>query len=230
VAELDGKAAHHIAMFGRKNSGKSVLAQRFWDSYPYDRLVIDPTGDVDPGDPKTKNLTTPLPSRWPGALEQERTTLRFAADPGSATYHDDLDQAAGLAFTHGRCLLWVDEVGELTDANRTPPAMRRILHQSRHRKLSLLLCGPRPIDVNPLVVSQADYLAIFELPNPDDRKRVANVMGYRLAELEEAHGLLVDHGYLWWDAARRELEVRPPIPMGRAAKGTGRRFEEEAPR
>lgn len=223
--QLDAGKATHIAIVGRKGSGKSVLARRFWESYPYDRLVIDPTGDVDPGDPKARNLTTPLPHRWPASLDRERVTLRFAADPGSATYEDDLDAAAGLAFGHGNCLLWVDEIGELTRANKTAPAMRRILHQSRHRRLSTLFCGPRPIDINPLVISQADYLAIFHLPNPADRKRCADTMGYELAELEEAHGHLEEHGYLWWNATARELEVRPPIPQGRAAKPTGQRFE-----
>jgi hypothetical protein len=227
---IDGRKATQIAIFGRKGSGKSVLARRFWDSYPYDRLVIDPTGDVDTGDPKSKNLTVPLPSRWPGALEpNERTTLRFAADPGSDTYRDDLDAAAALAFTHGRCLLWVDEVGELTTANNTPPGMRRVLHQSRHRGLSTLFCGPRPIDIDKLVIAQADYLAIFHLPQPGDRRRVADNMGLEPDVFDEAHGLLVPHGYLWWDAKAHELEVRPPIPHGQAAKPTGRRFDEAEP-
>lgn len=225
--QIDAGRATHIAIFGRKGSGKSVLARRFWDSYPYDRLVIDPTGDVDPGDPKTIQLTIPLPTRWPMKLDRaERQTLRFAADPGSDTYKDDLDQAATLAFGHGHCLLWVDEIGELTSANATPPGMRRVLHQSRHRRLSTLFCGPRPIDINPLVINQADFIAVFHLPNPADRKRVADNMGLEVDELEEAHGMLVEHGYLWWDARARELEVRPPIPQGRAAKPAGQRFED----
>lgn len=210
--QLDPSRAHHITLLGRKGSGKSFLAKRFWESYPYDRLVIDPTGDVDAGE-GTQNLTEPLPTRWPIAPTEERTTLRYKADPGSAMYRDELDRAVGLAFTHARCLLWVDEVGELTRANDTPPHFRRALHQSRHRRLSLLLCGPRPVDVNPLVISQADYLATFDLPNPNDRKRVADNIGIDLGALE-AHLAEVDpkHGYLWWDARNRELMVMPPLP------------------
>jgi hypothetical protein len=110
-------------------------------------------------------------------------------------------------------LLWVDEVGELTRANKTPPHFRRALHQSRHRRLSMLLCGPRPIDINPLVISQADYVATFELPNPADRKRVADNIGIELDDLE-AHLDELDpkHGYLLWDARARELVVMPPLP------------------
>lgn len=229
--ELDPHKAHHITCVGRKGSGKSVLAHMIWDSYPKDRLVIDPTGDVDTTDPRTgkpaEDLHVPLPLRWPSNLNGERTTLRFHPDPGSATYEDDMDAAVQLAFGKGDCLLWVDEVGELTNANRTPPAMRRVLHQARHRRLSTLFCGPRPIDINPLVISQADYLAVFELPNPADRKRIADNIGYELGHLEEAHAQLAEHGYLWWDARARELEVCDPIPHAAKAKPTDTRFDQE---
>ncbi len=224
---IDPRKATHVTIVGRKGSGKSVLAQRFWDSYPYDRLCVDPTGDVDPHDPKAEQITAPVPARWPKMPgSEQRSTLVFKADPGTDTYIDDMDRAAGLAFVHGNCLLWVDEVGELTNANKTPPFMRRVLHQSRHRRLSTLFCGPRPIDINPLVISQADFLGVFHLPNPADRKRIADNIGLELDEVEEAHSMLVEHGYLWWDTRERVLEVRPPLPM--STKRTDARFDQRA--
>jgi hypothetical protein len=214
--QLDPGRANHVFCCGRKGSGKSVLAELFWRSYPYDRLVIDPTGDVDAG-PDAVDLETPLPTRWPSKLGRDRRqTFRFAADPGSPTFRDDMDRAVGLAFAHGRCLLWLDEVGELTSANRTTPAMARVLHQARHRKLSTLFCGPRPIDINPLVISQADYVAVFDLPNPADRKRVADVCGIPLEDFEAAlaDATAEKHGFVWWDTAERELLIMPPLPAG----------------
>jgi hypothetical protein len=225
--ELDPDDANHIFCTGRKGSGKSELARSFWESYPYDRLVIDPTGDVKTGDPKTVKLELPLPSRWPSPSpfrEHERTTLRFVPDFGSPTYVDDMDRALGLAFNHGgqhkkaphhRCLAWVDEVGELTGASRTPPAMKRVLHQSRHKKLSLLFCGPRPIDINKLVLTQADFIAVFPLPARADRERIAEAIGMESGDFEDAHRELMGAGkywYLWWAGPDSELELRPPIP------------------
>lgn len=227
--QIDPRRANHIAIFGRKGSGKSTLAQRFWDSYPFDRLVIDPTHDVDPHDPKAQTLHD-VPARWPmKGFNDERQTFRYLPDPGSSTYQDDLDRAVQMAFAHGRGLLWVDEVGELTTANATPPAMRRLLQQGRHRDISVLFCGPRPKHIDPLVISQADYLALFEIPSPMDRQRVADTIGFDAGEFEEAHRELVDHGYLWWDTRARELEVRPPLPYGAAARGTAQRFEHASP-
>lgn len=224
--QLDARASHHIGIFGRKGSGKSVLAERFWTSYPRDRLVIDPTGDVDPGDPKAHKLEPPLPARWPGSLDDDRSTLYFRPDPGHPTYEDDIDRALGLAFSHGNCLVWIDEAGEAAPANGSRKGnARRVLQQGRHRNLSSLWCAPRPITLDPLVIAQADYIAIFHLPNPADRRRCADVMGWDPAEIDEAHGLLVEHGYLWYDARAHELEVRPPIPHGTKAAKAGRRFQ-----
>lgn len=235
--QLDPRKPNHITIVGRKGSGKSVLAARFWEGWPGDRLVIDPTGDVDAGDDAEK-LEQPMPSRWPTnplaqvdgmAGKKKRSTLRFVPDMGASTYVDDMDRAVGLAFTKGNALLWVDEVGELTNASSTPPHVRRLLHQSRHRKLSLMFCGPRPIDINPLVMSQADYIAVFRLPNPADRKRVADVTGLDLGELEDAlaEATAVDHGYVWYDVVAEELLIMPPLPFRQRPKPGKDRFSDE---
>lgn len=217
--QLDPSRPNHIAIFGRKGSGKSLLASIFYDRYPYDRMVIDPTGDIDAGD-DAEDLPDPMPSRWLPRIDGKRSTVRYAADPGSSSYLEQLDAAVGLAFFHpGRKLLWIDEVGELTSANRTPPHMRRALHQGRHKSMSILACGPRPIDINPLVISQADYVACFELPNPKDRQRVADNIGLPPGEYDDAQADLVDHGFTWWDARAKELTILPPLPASLAARG-----------
>jgi hypothetical protein len=131
---------------------------------------------------------------------------------GSATYRDDLDRAVGLALTHRRVLCWIDEVGELTRANSTPPNMRRALHQGRHHALSLLCCCPRPIDVDTLVMSQADFVYAFKLPNPRDRRRMAEVCGIAPAELDEAMHALGPYEFLRYDAHDSELVQFPKLP------------------
>lgn len=203
-----------VVAVGRKRSGKSVLAKRFWQSYPYDRLVIDPTGDaVDGSD--TEELVAPLPARWPLNVDDRRVSLRFRADPGSPTYEDDLDRAVGLAFFHPRkrCLLWVDEMDEVVRAGRTKPHTRRMLRQNRHQGLSVLLCGPRPVDVDPLAIAQADLVFVFDLPNPNDRRRVADVIGYDPKEFDAAVRDLGEHEFLRYDATTKELAHFPPLPL-----------------
>jgi hypothetical protein len=219
---LDPNRANHITVIGRKGTGKSELAGLFWRSWPFDRLVIDPNGDVrDVDDDDVQRLELPLPGSWPWAAgideREQRSTLAFRPDFRSPTFLDDMDRAISLALSRGRVLLWVDEAGELMKANRTPPHSRHLLHTSRHARVSVLLCMPRPVDVDPLTMSQADYIAAFELPSPSDRKRLADVIGLDLAELEAAHNELVEHGFLWWETRARELTVLPPLPLRRVA-------------
>jgi len=222
VATLDPRRPHIITIVGRKRSGKSVLASRLWATYPYDRICIDPTHDADVGDLERDHIIRvhELPSRWPLPDEgQRRVSIDYRPDAGSDTYVDDLDRAAGMAFLNprGRCLLWIDEVGEITNANRTGPHMRRVLTQSRHRGLSLLSCGPRSVDVNPLLISQADYLYIFDLPGVHDRRRIADTIGVDERALSAAIFALPEHGYLRWDAGTRDMVEFPPLPFRAAS-------------
>jgi hypothetical protein len=215
---LDPDKPTRITIVGASESGKSVLARYFWDSWPYDRIVVDPTGDADPG-PDTKPVEAPLPTTFPASVDDEhrRVSLSFIADPGSPTYADDMDRAVGMALRHPakRCLLWVDEVTELTTANRTPPNMRRLLGQSRHHGTSWMLCGPRPIDVDPLVLSQATWVYVFDLPNPRDRRRVADTIGFDPGVFDAAVLDLGPHEYLRWDKRAKDLAHYPALPPDR---------------
>lgn len=226
---LDQDQPGWLTCVGRKGSGKSYLAQGFFDAYEGDKLVIDPTGDVDAG-PDAETLTLPLPASWPARSDGKPSTLRFVPDVGADTYVDDMDRAVGLAFNRGRCFLWIDEVGELTRANWSPPNTRRLLRQFRHRGMWVATCEPRPVDISPLVISQADYLGIFDLPHPRDRERCAGVMGMAPKDFEAAHEEIwrppedasSDQkwtGFIWYDSIRRTATIMPPLPARRRPQG-----------
>lgn len=211
-ARIDPRRSTFISVFGPKGSGKSHLAARFFQTWPLDRIAIDPTGDAQVGD-DVERLTDPLPMRWPMHGADERISWQYVPDPGAATWADDMDRALGLAVRAGRPVLaWIDEIGELTRANKTPSNMRRALHQGRHFKLSLLMCGPRPVDVDPLVLGNADFLYLFAIVHPLDRKRLAEVIGWKPVELDAALDGLGQYEYLRWDTTNREMAHFPPIP------------------
>ena len=212
TSQLDPSQSNYVTIVGRKGCGKSELATRLWHGYPYDQLAIDPTGDCRVDPTITRDLTTPLPARFPTDAQGGRVSLRFVPDPGASTYADDLDRACGLAFRHRRSMLWVDEVDELTSAGKTAPNFARILKQGRHRDITLLCCGPRPMNIDPLVVAQADYLYVFQLPNPADRRRVADVIGYDPKAFDAAVLELAQFHYLRWDAREQDLVAFPPLP------------------
>jgi len=222
-AKIDSTRSHFILVVGRKGSGKSLLSHRLFVSYPYDKLVIDPHADTRKGAyfVDAKELEAPLPTRlipWRDDDERGPNVWRFVPDHRSDTLVDDLDRAVGLAYLRRRMCVWVDEIGDVAGANRTGPFMREALHKGRHRQLTMIMAGPRPITVDPLVVSQADYAYVFDLPNPRDRRRVADNIGWDPKEFDRAVAGLPLHGYLRYDARAHELVSFPPLPI-RAPRG-----------
>jgi hypothetical protein len=225
---LDPRRANQVAIFGRKGQGKSELAHYYWAAFPGDRICIDITGDVwtkhpvegaikwgyGGSDPSLEGL----PSRFPTPDvnfdgTRERVTVFYKPDPGSATYKNDIDHAIGLAYAHEGCMCWVEEIAEVAPASKTFAHMRRALHQGRHQRLNLLMTGPRPKDINVLCLANADIVACFDLPNPDDRKRVADSVGLPQAVVDDAIASLKDHEYFAYTAVPRAYAVMPPLPL-----------------
>lgn len=218
-----------ITCFGKKRSGKSVMGKLLLASYPGDKMVIAANHDDGPfPDGKTVHLVegdvTTLPAKWPEHLREAPNvpmTLRVQVDAGSDTFLEDQDHAIGLALGHGNCAVLVHEVGLLAPSNRVPPHMRRLLQANRHRRVTAILAGPRPITVDQLVIGQADLVYLFEMPVADDRKRVAQTIGWKVTDLDAAVEDLGRHEYLRFDANEPkpdagEEDMRlvhfPPLP------------------
>lgn len=205
-----------VAIWGRKGQGKSELAWMLWDSWGSDRLVLDVTKDVEKHHPDKDTITLepPCPARWPLDLLEpdKRSSLRYVGDPTSADWEPDLDRAVGLAYAHEHCLVWIEEAGLVAPAGRTRPHCRAALHMGRHNDLSSIWTMPRPMDIDPLVLANADVCYMFKTPNPDDRRRAAAAMGIAPKELDDANAALGDHEYLRYVANTAELLLFPKLP------------------
>lgn len=223
-ALIDPDKGAHVGAFGRKGSGKSHLARSLFDTYPYDSLVLDVTGDLwrdfiaegmnhDPDVKLVKLDADALPTRLPQPDEDgRRQVFVLAPDMGDPETADQIDRAIGLALRRGRMLIWFDEIGVIAPANKTGPNMKRYLHHGRHHQITGLACGPRPMDVDPLVVAQVDHVFVFALANPADRRRIADNIGWPPKEVDEhVHGL-GKHEFLHWSADGGELTHYPPLP------------------
>lgn len=209
-----------ITCVGKKKSGKSVMGLLLYESYPHDKVVIDVAGDDGPWGPEVLDLhgtVETLPTRWP---EQEiesdgrrrNMPLRYVPDAGSPTFVEDMDHVVGLALHQGKktghaCVL-VHEGGVLAKANATPAHTRRALMHNRHHGLTCIFCMPRPMTVDPLIVQQSDLVYIFDVPNPADRRRLSDNIGWDPQEFDAAWHDLGPHEYLRYDAN----EARPKGP------------------
>ncbi len=228
-SQPDPRKAWFVFATGAKDSGKSHYCRAWFDPYPYDKLVIDPTHDVrkdftregvkftDLGDGQA------LPTRFPRSDDEDHpyVTAVFCPDMGSPTAMDDIDRAAGLVLRGSgqHAMLWLDEVGESTTGNKTPPNHRRILHHGRHDNLHLLSAGPRAMDIDPLFIAQADLDAIFDLSSTYDIDRIARTIGCDPGELAAlVKEWCTGHRYLLWDRADRQMYKMPALPPRRAGR------------
>jgi hypothetical protein len=209
-----------ILCVGKKRSGKSVFARRLYRSWTGDKLVIDVNGEAEPGEDAEPlhELTTSFPVRHEIVGPPKPRNLHYVADPGSPTYRQDLDKAIGMALRprDRKVLLWCDEWGEVSRVNRTEPNAQRLMMQSRHYgPVSALLCCPRPKNIDPLSIGQADGIAIYNVPNEDDRKTLAGNMGVDYREFEDQfreNRTRGPHAFLYWHAPSSTLIDCPPLP------------------
>lgn len=221
--EIDPDRSNIIVCVGRKGSGKSEAARTIFESWPYDRVVIDVTGDARPHDPELIVYTAPFPAQLPDPEVEHgrgRVTVWARVNPQSPTYFEDQDDALNLALhpRHRNTLVWVDEYAQLATAAKIPPNLRLALQSSRHYHTSMLLCFPRPKYVPVITFQQADKILIYRLPNRDDREVLAKNMGYPFDRFERHYAATMrrdPHAFLLWDSNQGLLVGLPPLPLAR---------------
>lgn len=220
----DPDKAFYVFASGKKGSGKSVVCRSWFEPYPNDRVVVDPTHDL-AADFRRDGIEFTelrggfdLPARLPAFDPRHPKTYVFSPDMGADTAFDDMDRVTGLALGRGPTLLWCDEYGQQTTGNKTGPNMRRALHHGRHDNLTLLLACPRPMDINGLAINQADLVYMFVTNNPDDRARIAKNIGIDVADIDQINEELKRQGAHWhmcYDDRVNRVEIRPPLPRPR---------------
>jgi hypothetical protein len=217
---IDPSRNQILLFVGRKGSGKSAAAREHFRGWPgADRLVIDINGDADPGDDMNATvLRGPLVQLPPRQDEKVPETYRWIADPQHESFYEDVDKAlgAGLYPRARHVVMWLDEAGEGLRAGRTGPNGRTWLHQSRHFNASGILCCPRPKGIDPLALSQADRVLMFDVPHPLDRARLAEGIGIEPARLDEVMDETRRRGKHWstlYLAEEHRLYRVPPFQL-----------------
>jgi hypothetical protein len=99
--------------------------------------------------------------------------------------------------------LFIDEASLMPDKD----AFRAILQQGRSKRLPVIACTQRPVDVKRGLFSEASYFAVYRLQDKRDAKIIE---GFVPADLGQP--LPGPHAWRWYDVAANELISMRPVP------------------
>lgn len=194
-------ASHRVGIFGRTGTGKTrkgvwVLSHAPFDKLPY--FVLDY---------KLERLFSRI-----DRIKEVGLTEKLPKAPGlyviRPTPDDDDAVEAWFRKIHERenCGVYVDE-GYGLKANSL--ALRAVLTQGRSKRLPCIFLSQRPSWISPFVVSEADFLDVFQLTLPQDIQKVSEIMGRENAALSQS---LPEYHSLWFDVSKAKSFVMKPVP------------------
>ena len=98
--------------------------------------------------------------------------------------------------------LFVDEASLMPDRD----AFRAVLQQGRSKRLPLIACTQRPVDVKRGLFSEASYFCVYRMA---DKRDYRVVEGFIPANLSAP---LKPHHWHWYDVAKNRLLHMGPVP------------------
>lgn len=98
--------------------------------------------------------------------------------------------------------LFVDEASLMPDRD----AFRAILQQGRSKRIPLIACTQRPVDVKRGLFSEASFFCVYRMADKRDYK---TVQGFIPADLSKP---IPQHHWHWYDVARDRLLHMGPVP------------------
>lgn len=171
-----------IAAFGARGTGKTAwVKQQIAKARPPRLLVWDFKND--PALEGVGTTCTSLPAMIAGA-KAARFQLRYLVDHGR-DIHAQFDLFCQCAWLAGDVLIFVDELPEVTKANKAPVAWRRVVnvgrlyrgHDGKERSISIIGAGQRPAECDKSFISNADVIHTGRLSHAGDARELAQSLG-----------------------------------------------------
>lgn len=102
--------------------------------------------------------------------------------------------------------LYIDEASLMPDRD----AFRAVLQQGRSKRIPVIACTQRPVDVKRGLFSEANYFAVYRMA---DRRDYRTIEGFVPADLSVP---VPPHHWRWYDVAANRLLHMGPVPAPEA--------------
>lgn len=192
-------------------SGKSTILAAMWAEDVGQRLLIDVNdaytlGPVALQDPGGYCYAESLKE-----IDWRARTVHFVPRAQSEKTYNDLYAAI---YDRGEMTVWLDESYGPTTSNKAPRWLRTVITQGRKRKIRHLAATQEPMNVLPVIYSQAEHVFLFRLTGrPDELARLAPRFGLTVQQLGDELAGLPDFGYLRAStSAAGQVYRMPPLP------------------
>ena len=170
-----------VGIFGARGTGKNVFAVKLLREQQPQRLVIW-DHKHDPGMSNFGTTYTDLGALIL-AMKSPRFTARYMPDH-SRDVQKQFDLFCRAAFTAGNLTLMVDELPEVTKANRAPAAWRQCVNVGRlyrgadgkERTMTIIGLGQRPSECDKSFMNNLDVLHTGRIASVNDAKTLADLL------------------------------------------------------
>lgn len=189
------------AIIGATGTGKTTAAAWLLSHARFDKrpwVVLDYKGEElfeDLGAPPLSRLKV---GKLPG--KRSRGVYLCSVRPGE---NDIVEEMLWRMWERGNVGLFVDEAALLPRRE----AFQAILRQGRSKRIPVIACSQRPVDVEREVFSEASFFGIFRLQDKRDYKVVEGFVPSDLFPWK-----LPPFYWRWYDVARNNLLTLAPVP------------------
>lgn len=185
--------AELVAVFGARGTGKTAWIRQRIDQQRPQRLAVWDFKH----DPALRGLGTDIMvrsaddlTRYGRALKAPSFRVVLMPDSGQALAEQFELFCLGCWFA-GNLTMFVDELPEVTKANRAPPAWRRCVNVGRdytgpdgqRRALTIIGAGQRPAECDKSFIANADIVHSGRLGFKTDARELAEVLNASADEL-----------------------------------------------
>lgn len=177
-----------VGAFGARGTGKTAWVLQLLKAEKPARLIVWDFKH----DPAQVNLGKPVESMtaFVRALAAPSFALRYQVQH-QGDIHAQFDLFCRAAWIAGNLTMMVDELPEVTKANKAPASWRRCVNVGRdyvgddgkRRALSIIGAGQRPAECDKSFISNCDVIHTGRLANLADADAMARTIGCKTSEI-----------------------------------------------